>query len=156
LFAVFYCEDGNDVYGWHLETRGAYFSAAFFMVEHFYGSAESRLYRSVDDDVYGPWTIDAPPSPNLIRCPLPEAACHALEQYQSRFIEEWLELADDGNALLGERASVKAHRLNRMHREGDVWSHMSPGADPNVARLLRRYWRLNEKLGASIGRSFPH
>lgn len=158
LFALFYFESGVDIHGWHIEARNLYFSAAFFTVEHFYANHTPRLYRSIQDDVYGPWTIDYPPTRDEIRCPAPEAIAHELERMQSMFVEEWLDFRNDGGTRAEERAdqpdesapeaSVKARRLPRMLRQGNAWTYMTPGIDMNLVQLLRKYWRLCEKVPA--------
>jgi hypothetical protein len=156
VFALFYFESGKDIYGWHIETRERYFSAAFFMIESFYANREPRLYRSVEDDVYGAWTIDHPPTRDQIRCPLSDALLHELERLQSQFVEEWLFFENDAN-IESERAAYQAHglpvhvanikwrRLHRLHKSDVDWTHATPGTDMNVVRFLRKYWRLNEK-----------
>jgi hypothetical protein len=157
IFALFYFELGVDLYGWHIEARNLYFSAAFFMVENFYANRAPRLYRSVEDDVYGPWTTDYPPTKDEIRCPIPESIGHELERTQSRFVEEWLFFKNDidiGTELVayGEHelpvheVNIKARRLPRLHKEGGAWTHATPGIDLNIVQLLRKYWRLSEKV----------
>ncbi|HJV80187.1 hypothetical protein [Noviherbaspirillum sp.] len=159
VFALFYFESGDDIYGWHIEARGLYFSAAFLMAEHFYANRTPHLYRSVQDDVYGPWTIDYPPTRDEIRCPVPESVGHELERAQSRFVEEWLFFKSDGDieadesayrtqALPVQEVNVKARRLLRMVRQDGVWTFMTPGLDINIVQFLRKYWRLCEKVPA--------
>lgn len=159
VFALLYCESNVDIYGWHIEARTHYFSAGFFMFENFYADRATRLYRSIPDDVYGPWTIDYPPSKGEIRSPVPDAASHELERLQSRFVEEWLFFADDPQLEM-ERAAYRAHglhlhevnirsrRLGRLEKQDRNWTGMTPGIDLNVVELLRKYWRLNEKMPA--------
>jgi hypothetical protein len=157
VFALFYFESGTDIHGWHLEARNLYFSAAFFMVENFYALRAPRLYRSVQDDVYGPWTIDYPPTKSEIRCPVPEPASHALEQTQSAFVEEWLFFRNDiridseldayrAEGLPVHEVNIKPRRLHRLHKDGAIWTHTTPGIDLNVVQLLKKYWRLSEKM----------
>lgn len=159
IFALFYFESGDDIYGWHIEARGLYFSAAFFMIENFYANHSLRLYRSVQDDVYGPWTIDYPPTKDEIRCPVPESVGHELERMQSRVVEEWLFFKDDNRiepelaayhelGLSVQEVNIKSRRLQRLHKESSIWTHTTPGIDPNVVQLLRKYWRLSEKVPA--------
>jgi hypothetical protein len=31
---------------------------------------------------------------------------------------------------------------------GSSWTHASPGVDQNIVQLLRKYWRLSEKVPA--------
>ncbi len=158
VFALLYEEAGSDVHGWHLEARNQYFSAAFFMLEGFYAAQATRLYRSIQDDVYGPWAIDYPPTGGHIRCPLPDPIGHELERLQSRFVGEWLffddEIDTDQEREAYERLGLPIHKVNirsrRLHRfrqPGSSWVCASPHTDPNIAVLLRKYWRLSEKLG---------
>ena len=157
IYGLLYCESGPDLYGWHIEARNVYFSAAFFMAENFYARRPLHLYRSQEDDVYGPWVIDYPPANEEIRCPVPDAASHELERMQSRFIEDWLffnnEATNAGElssyrtlALPVHEVNVKARRLRRMAHKDGQWLYMSPGTDPNVVQTLRKYWRLSEKI----------
>jgi hypothetical protein len=157
VFALFYFESNVDIYGWHIEAKGHYFSAAFFMIENFYARRAPRLYRSVQDDVYGPWAIDYPPTRDEIRCPVPESVSHELERLQSRFVEEWLFFKDDrdiaadllayqAQGLPVQEVNLKSKRLNRLEKRDSIWTYMSSGADLNVTELLRKYWRLSEKM----------
>jgi len=157
VFALFYFESGVDLYGWHIEARSQYFSAAFFMVENFYADRSPRLYRSIEDDVYGPWIIDSPPTKDEIRCPVPESVGHELERMQSRFVEEWLFFKNDVHIeselaaceALGvpvHEVNIKSRRFPRLQKENSTWTFMLPGIDLNVVQLLRKYWRLSEKV----------
>jgi hypothetical protein len=157
VFALLEFESNTDIYGWHIDAKNRYFSAAFFMIENFYADRATRLYRSIPDDVYGPWTMDYPPSKGEIRCPVPESVGHELERLQSRFVEEWLLFPDDPHieaersaySALGlrlEAVNIRSKRLSRMEKDGRTWTHMTPGIDLNVVDLLRKYWRLNEKV----------
>jgi hypothetical protein len=157
VFALFYFESHADIYGWHIEAKSHYFSAAFFMIENFYADHATRLYRSIQDDVYGPWTVDYPPTKGEIRCPVPESVGHELERLQSRFVEEWLFFGDDPHIaaeqsayrLLGlhvHEVNIRSRRLARLDKDGRIWTYSSAGVDPNVADLLRKYWRLSDKV----------
>jgi len=159
VYALFYYDSSPDLYGWHIEARGRYFSAAFFMAENFYTDHSTRLYRSIQDDVYGPWTIDYPPTRDEIRCPAPEPVCHELESMQSRFVHEWLFFQDDphinddvrayhDHSLPLQDVNVRWKRLHRFERHGAVCTCMATGLDLNVVDLLRKYWRLSEKVPA--------
>jgi hypothetical protein len=33
-----------------------------------------------------------------------------------------------------------------MERNGRTWTYMTPGMDINVVELLRKYWRLSDKV----------
>lgn len=159
IFALFYFESSADLYGWHLEAREAFFSAGFFLVENFYAETATHLYRSAEDDVYGDWAIDFPPCRDLIRCPLPDSVAHELERLQSIFVEEWFFFADLPHIeaelaayrvrrLPVQSVNIKSKRLNRLQREGRLWVYSGSGLDLNFVTLLRRYWRMSEKIAS--------
>jgi len=154
--ALFYVESETDVYGWRIQAKGHYFSAAFFMIENFYASRSTLLYRSLEDDVYGPWVTDFPPTGNEIRCPLPEPVRHELERIQSKFVEEWLFFENDPVAepelaayekqqLSIHAVNVKSRKINRLEKRKTDWDHSTPGIDPNIIDFLQKYWRHDEK-----------
>lgn len=160
VFALFYFEAGKDLHGWHIEARNQYFSAAFFMVENFYANRSPCLYRSIEDDVYGPWITDYPPARDDIRCPVPESVGHELERLQSRFVEEWLFFKEDDHieaelayyqehGLPIHEVNIKSRRLHRFQKQGANWIHASAGTDLNIVQLLKKYWRLSEKVPVS-------
>lgn len=157
--AMFYIESETDVYGWHAEARGHHFSAAFFMIENFYTKRGTVLYRSVDDDVYGPWTIDMPAIGNEARCPLPEPVLHELERIQSQFVEEWLFFENDPDIEAELSAyrqrqlpvlalNVKSKKLKRLETKGHAFEHSTPGSNPSVLDYVQKYLRHNEKTPA--------
>jgi hypothetical protein len=154
--ALFYVESEIDVYGWHVQAKGHYFSAAFFMIENFYTNRATLLYRSLEDDVYGPWVTDFPPTDNAIRSPLPEPVRHELERIQSKFVEEWLFFENDPVAGLELTAyaaqqlpvhavNVKSRKINRLEKRKTEWEHSTPGIDSNIIDFLQKYWRHEEK-----------
>jgi hypothetical protein len=156
VFALLYFEHQKELYGWHIDARRSYFSAAFFAIESFYADRSTRLYRSILDDVYGPWIVDYPPSKGEIRSPLPDAVSHELERVQSEFVEDWFFFGDGPN-LEAERAAycrlglplhevnIRSRKLGRLEKRPDAWTAMTAGFDSNVVPLLRKYWRLSEK-----------
>jgi hypothetical protein len=155
--ALFYIEFDDDVYGWYALAEGHYFSAAFFMLENFYAERSAVLYRSVADDVYGPWVIDSTQADNEIRCPLPEPVRHELERIQSNFVEDWLFFENDPAAALelaaydSQRLSIhavniKSRKLNRLEKSRTSWEHGASGIDLNVIDFLQKHWDANEKV----------
>lgn len=157
VFALLEFESNADIYGWHIEAKNRYFSAGFFMIESFYSDHATRLYRSILDDVYGPWTIDYPPNKGEIRSPVPESIGHELERLQSRFVEEWLVFGDDPHIeaeaavyrmhdLSLQAVNIRSKRLGRMEKNERTWTWAAPGLDLNVVDLVRKYWRLSEKV----------
>jgi len=154
--ALFYVEYGIDVYGWYTHAERSSFSAAFFMLENFYAERSTTLYRSIEDDVYGPWTNDSVPTETEIRCPLPEPVRHELERIQSSFVDEWLFFENDPEAsrellayashrLVTHAVNVKSRKLNRLEKSRTSWEHKTPGIDSNVIDFVQKHWRLNEK-----------
>lgn len=159
VFALLCLESAGNILGWHIEARSAYFSAAYFMMENYYVADIPTVYRSTEDDVYGPWTIDYPPARGAIRCPVPDNAMHELESLQSKFVEEWLFFEDDpgfdpeiaayqelGIGIHG--VNIKSHRLTRLNKENSNWTYQTPALDINIVKLVKKYWRLCEKVSA--------
>lgn len=155
ITACFYFEAGKELYGWRLGGRGHRFAASFFMLENFYANDKAYLYRSLEDDVYGPWTIDYPRRYEEIRCPLPEAVQHELERIQSLFVEEWLFFENDPDAaeeiVAYERhgialhaVNIKQRKLNRGGRSHGRWEYRTPGCDIHVVEYLRRNMGFND------------
>lgn len=153
---LFYVESGVDVYGWYSHAEKDNFSAAFFMLENFYIDRPSALYRSIEDDVYGPWLSDCPPSDIEIRCPLPEPVRHELERLQSNFADDWLFFENDpavaqeflayGNhRLVIHAVNVKSKKLNRLEKNKGDWEYKSQGMDLNLMDFIQKHWRANEK-----------
>jgi hypothetical protein len=158
--ALFYVEYGVDVYGWYTHAESGSFSAAFFMLENFYVDRSTSLYRSIEDDVYGSWVSDSPPSDTEIRCPLPELVRHELERIQSNFVDEWLFFENDPAAsqeflayarhrLSIHAVNVKFKKLNRLEKDKPDWEHKTPGIDPNLMDFVQKRWRVNEKASQS-------
>lgn len=155
--ALFYIASEADVYGWHIHAQGHYFSASFFMIENFYTNRSTLLYRSLEDDVYGPWITDFPPADNEIRCPLPEPVRHELERIESKFVEEWLFFENDpGSApelaayksqrLPIHAVNVKSRKINRLEKKKVDWGHSTPDIDANILDFLQKYWRNDENI----------
>jgi hypothetical protein len=155
--ALFYIERGIDVYGWYAHAVYGTFSAAFFMLENFYASHSTALYRSIEDDVYGPWINDVPPVDAEIRCPLPEPIRHELERIQSTFVDEWLFFENDPAAahelhayashqLQIHAVNIKSRKLNRLDKGRANWEHRTVGLNPAITDFVQKYWRLDEKI----------
>jgi hypothetical protein len=155
--ALFYVELDADVFGWYAEARGRRFSGAFFMLENFYAPHVPVLYRSLEDDVYGPWIVESPQAGNEIRCPLPEPVRHELERIQSKFVQDWLFFENDPAAqaelatyqerrLAPQAVNVRSRKLHRLEKKNKtMWEHSTAGTDINVMEFLRKHWRGNEK-----------
>lgn len=152
LTALFYVDVHSDVYGWYMVAGQQRMSAAFLMIEHFYAERTATLYRSTQDDVYAPWTVDYPLRPSPLRCPLPDAIAHELERLQSVFVDDWL-FFDNDPANVTERATCRARglpllaaniqnrKLSRLHRSGRQLEHSTPGFDFNILEFLEKHWK---------------
>jgi hypothetical protein len=157
LSACFYLESSRELYGWRLHSKGHRFAAAFFMLENFYESGKAALYRSVEDDVYGPWMSDYPRRPEEIRCPLPEPVQHELERRQFLFLQEWLFFENDPDAeneialydrqhLSIHAVNIKFRKLGRLARTQHRWEYRTPGFDPYLLDYLQKHLRFTDIL----------
>lgn len=162
LSALFYIEDSGNVYCWNARGQDRGLAAAFYMVEHFYEDDSMKLYRSLEDDVYGPWiTQTARGGIEQTRSPLPDALSHELERLQSRFVNDWLFFLDDPQSQ-AQCQAYEAHRLPlnavnlRLKKLGRLLCHESgcqyctPGFDPNIVDFINKH-----VLRGSIA-SHPH
>jgi hypothetical protein len=152
LTALFYVDSHSDIYGWQLIARQQSLSAAFFMIENFYAERTATLYRSMQDDVYAPWTVDYPLRRAPLRCPLPDALAHELERLQSLFVDDWLFFDVDPDSGLERTAchtrgvpllaaNIRSRKLSRLHRSGRQLEHSTPGFDFNVLEFLEKHWK---------------
>lgn len=157
LCALSYIESDHDVYGWHLEAVRHRFTAEYFMLEDYFANTKTLLYRSIEDDVYGAWIRDFPPSENPIHCPLPEIARHTLEQMQFELIQEWLFFQDDPASAAEVAAyrsqnlplhivNVKAKRLSRCNKHKNLLIYASPGFNFYIVDFLKDNLRPVRKL----------
>ncbi len=153
LSALFYIEDGSDLYCWHAQLCDHNLIAAFYAIEDFYEEQTCVLHRSLEDDVHGPWVTLAADSTLLgVRCPVPEALRHELERLQSRFVEEWLFFENDPASRPACRAyetqqlplhavNINLKKLARMACADRVWQHHNAGFDENVLELVQKFSR---------------
>ncbi|MFZ5542210.1 MAG: hypothetical protein ACOZJZ_01540 [Pseudomonadota bacterium] len=159
LYGVLWFADGKDVYGWYIGSRDGVPEASFFMLPAFYTGRPVALYRTVLDDVYGPWveTTDAPRETALPHTPVPEPLCHELGRLQDEFVRHWLFFDDDPDAaaqaaiyaareLPVRHANIRAERLQKLHTAPAVWHYDTPGADRKVLLALSQRWPLDEQL----------
>jgi hypothetical protein len=160
LYAVMWFADRADVYGWFIGERDGGYLASYFMLEHFYARAPTRLYRSAEDDPHGvwlegPWRRERPlPEP-----PVPQALRHDLSRLQDEFIRHWLFFGgepgteDEAKALNARELAVRTvnirpSHLNRLRTAAAVWRYDSTGADLNVLAHLSQHWPLEHRLPA--------
>ena len=117
------------------------------------------LYRSVEDDLYGPWVqvTDRGESELPHPPPVPQELRHELARLQDGFIRHWLFFDDDPGSeaeahalkvreLSVRHVNIKASRLNKLRISPAVWRYDAPGADQNVLVRLSQRWPLDERL----------
>ncbi len=159
LYAVLWFGDARNVYGWYIGARDGVHEASYFMLPDYYAGRTDVLYRSVGDELHGPWVeaigrretgLPHPP-------PVPQALCHELSRLQDEFVRHWLFFDDDpdggeqsraleARGLPVRHANVKASHLGKLHTGAAVWRYDMPGADRNVLVHLSRHWPLDERL----------
>jgi len=153
--ACFYVESGDELYGWRLYSKSHRFGAAFFMLENFYADHKANLYRSVEDDVYGPWISDFPRRREEIRCPLPELLRHELERFQSVYVQEWFFFENDpdaeseislyeNHALPVCAVNIRFRKLSRLTKQQNRWEYRMPGFDRHVLDYMKKHFRFTE------------
>jgi hypothetical protein len=156
LYAVLWFAAKDDIYGWFIGAKDGGQIASYFMLQDYFSLRETRLFRSVQDDVYGPWVdvrssgdwqLPHPP-------PVPEDVCHELNRLQDQFVRHWLFYDDDpaareeANALHARQlplrhVNIRASRLDKLHTAPAVWRYDSAGADRNVLIHLSKRWPLD-------------
>ena len=159
LYAVLWFGEGPSIYGWYIGSRDGVPEASYFVLPDYYAVTPAVLYRSVEDDLHGPWVqvteegdAELPHPP-----PVPEALCHDLVRLQDEFIRHWLFFDDDPDGETQARAlnarelparhvNIKASRLGKLRMGAAVWRYDAPGADQNVLAHLSRRWPLDERL----------
>lgn len=156
LYAVLWFAAGDHIYGWFIGAKNGGYIASYFMLQDFFTLRETRLFRSVEDDVYGPW-VDVRPSGDLALPhppPVAEALCHELVRLQDQFIRHWLFFDDDpesreeADALQARElplrhVNIRASRLNKLRTAPIVWHYDSPDSDMNVLIHLSKRWPLD-------------
>lgn len=159
MCAVFYVVHEKDVYGWWIGSEEGEFPPAYFMLENFYSTRDTRFYATQGNDVYGGCIIDYTEGHKPLDepLPLPQDLCHELEQQQSAFVREWLFFADDRDAatevaayeqtgLPVQPVNIREKRLHKFERHGPVWTYASPGIDMNLIDYIRERWPLDYRL----------
>ncbi|MBC7499610.1 MAG: hypothetical protein H7315_03810 [Herminiimonas sp.] len=145
-----YFESARDVFGRHLQSTAMCFAAVFFMIENFHTRSATVHYRSVDNDLYGAWTMDHPPTRHCCRCPIPDLIGHALERIQSQFIDERLFFHKDRAAqtyLAAYRQhGIAIHAVNmrfkkptRLGPVRDKFIHCTPGSDLHLMEFIEKH-----------------
>jgi hypothetical protein len=157
--AAMYVNAGDDVYGWYAGAKDQTFTATYFALEAFYSTRETRLFHSVEDDLYGPWVEHTPRGIVDIRTPIPEAWVHELDRLQGAFVDEWLFFGNAPSAAADIEAyarlglpvrdvNVQSRQFGRFDRSQPVWRYVVPGTDINVIEELARVWTLDDRCEA--------
>ena len=159
LYAVLWFADEPTIYGWYIGSRDGVHEASFFVLPDYYAANPNVLYRSVEDDLYGPWVqvTDRGESELPHPPPVPQELRHELARLQDGFIRHWLFYDDDPGSeaeahalkvreLSVRHVNIKASRLNKLRISPAVWRYDAPGADQNVLVRLSQRWPLDERL----------
>ena len=159
LYAALWFAQGRDIFGWFIGATDGEHLAAYFMLQDYYANERTRLLRSVQDDIYGPWVErsasgDLPlPHPP----PVPEPLCHELVRLQDQFIRHWLFFGDDpsqraqANALEARElpvrgVNIRPIRLGKLQTAAAVWHYDAPGTDKRVLVELSKQWPLDYRV----------
>ena len=156
MCALVYFEQGADVYGWWIGARDAEWHSAYFKLEEFFTSRQTRFLAAEDMDLYGGWKrLYSAREPVLDKPePVADEAAHELERVQGMFAAEWLFFEDDAKAGADRKAyekynmplahvNVRAPRLNKLDKHEAVWTYRSHGLDAAVLDYLQQYWPLD-------------
>ena len=159
LYGVLWFAVGPSVYGWYIGSHGSLFEASYFTLLDYYAEKPAVLYRSIEDELHGPWVqvTDQGESELPHPPPVPQALCHELARLQDEFIRHWLFFDDDPDSETQARAlrarelsvrhvNIKPSRLGKLQTAAAVWHHDAPGADLNVLVHLSQCWPLDERL----------
>jgi len=159
LYGLLWFERGRDVLGWFIGSRDGAPLAAYFLLQDYYATAEPRLLRSAQDDVYGAWLEPGPAGERRMTHPPPpvDEACHDLTRLQDEFVRHWLFFGDDADAaaevealhrrdLVVGAVNVRAARLGKFRPASAIWRYDAPGADTQVLAALSRHWPLDSRI----------
>ena len=156
MCALVYLERGTDVYGWWIGARDAEWHTAYFKLEDFFTTRQTRFLATEGMDLYGGWKRVYSALETLLDKPEPVAdeAAHELDRVQGIFVAECLFFEDDAAASAERKAydqynlplahvNVRAKMLNKLDKGGAVWTWYSHGFDAAVLDYLHRYWPLD-------------
>lgn len=144
--AVAYLAAERDAYGWFAGPRpDATVARAFFVLEDFYTSRETRYDAVAQGDLHSAWALD-------------EARRHELARLQEAFAREWLFYRDAPGAaaqlqayaqaeLAAGELNVRFERLAKFSTQQPNWTFYSPHAERPVLQYLARRWPLEYRLG---------
>ena len=141
--ALAYLASERDVYGWFIGQRpDASLASAFFLLEDFYSSRETRYEAVEDASLHSAWALD-------------EARRHEAARMQETFSREWLFYADDPRAAAelqayaeaelsaGGAVNVRIERLAKFSRLQPNWTFYSAGFERPVLHFLAKRWPLD-------------
>jgi len=154
--ALFYFEHGRDIYGWWIGARDSECHTAYFKLEDYFSTRETRFYATEGADLYGGWRfVYSAKAPRLDKpVPVDEEIVHELDRIQGVFIAEWL-FFEDAPEPSPERAAyekmnfavrhvnVRAEAITRLERRAPLWMYRSHDFDERVLEYLERYWPLD-------------
>jgi hypothetical protein len=159
MCALVYFERGPDIYGWWIGARDAEWHSAYFRLEDFFTTRQTRFLATAGMDLYGGWKyLYSAREPALDKPePVAEEAAHELDRVQGVFVAEWLFFEDDARANAERKAyerynlplahvNVRAKMLNKLDKNQAVWTSYSHGFDAAVLDYLQRYWPLDYRL----------
>ncbi|HTP94904.1 MAG TPA: hypothetical protein VMK05_03580 [Burkholderiales bacterium] len=154
--AVLYLERGDDVFGWWIGARNSDYLTAFFELENFFTTRETRFFATEGSDLYRGWRHVYSPPKAIIDRPSapPDDVCHELDRAQDVFTREWLHFEGGPDSAAETRAygelelavqpvNIRARQLNKLDRSGVVWTYRSHGLEWKVIDHLGRHWPLD-------------
>jgi hypothetical protein len=155
MCAVVCVEAEKDVYGWWIGFMEGRFPSAFFRLENFFSSRDTRFFATQGSDIYGGWKFDYSSSRPEITPPIPvaEQMCHELDRMQDVFAAEWLFFEGDQgiedemeyygrNDLPLQEVNIRSKRLNKMDKGDVVWRYLSKDLDLGIIDYMMPRWPL--------------
>jgi hypothetical protein len=143
--ALAYLARGHDVCGWFIGPGEGRWESAYFLLEDFYTSRETRYVAVPESELHSRWTRD-------------EAMCHELARMQETFAREWLFYRDDPDAVRDQAAyegdelalgdvNIRHDRLNRLSKLQANWTLYSRDFEHPVLKFLSAHWPLDYRIG---------
>lgn len=156
LCALFYFASGNDVCGWWIGPQEGHFAPAYFLLEGFYGTGDTRFFATDSGDLYGGWTREYTDKPRELEGPIAvdQSVVHELEGEQAMFSREWLVFEGDSDAakelsaleregLPAADVSIRPRMMARLEPGLALREHVSPRFDLHVLEYLEDRWPLD-------------
>lgn len=161
LYGVLWFAQDDDILGWFVGARDGEHLSSYFVLQDHARDGKTRLLRSAQNEMYGPWLQAGPHGDTEVPHPppLPEPLCHELMRLQNEFVRHWLffrddpEAADEALALQARELSVRSvnvrpARLGKFYHGAAVWRYDAPGADTGVLAELSQHWPLDYRVEA--------